>query len=109
MDAAATLAEVNRILGTHVQDIPAIELVEHLPAGAWGGYAGGVVRVSRETWAGCEGITLAHEVSHYVAIRAGLLAGVPTDARRLKAELERIARQVEDAWPGFAPNCRTPD
>lgn len=109
LDARATLAEVNKILGTDIQEVPAVELVPDLPRHDWGAYADGLVQISRETWAGCEAITLAHEISHYVAVKARLLRDVPTDARLLKAGLERIARQVEDAWPGYAPNCRTPD
>ena len=106
LDVAATQAEVNRILATNVQELPAVYIVDRLPRGDWGAYAENEIRLSREIWSGCEVRTLAHEVSHYIAFKAGLLAKIPSDINLLKAELEAIAERVEDAWPGFAPNCR---
>ena len=105
LDVAATQAQVNAILGTSIQELPAVYIVDSLPRGIWGMYIGGEIRISADAPEACRGLILAHEASHAIAIKAGLLAGVPSDIRALKAELERIARSVEAAWPEYLPGC----
>lgn len=105
LDIAATQRQVNAILQTDIQELPAVYIVDSLPRGIWGTYAEGEIRISAEAPEGCRGLILAHEISHSVAIKAGLLAGIPSDIRALKAELERIARIVEHQYRPWSPNC----
>mgnify|MGYP001620185682 FL=1 len=105
LDIAATQAQVNAILQTDIQELPAVYIVDGLPRGTWGTYAEGEIRISAEAPEGCRGVILGHETSHHIAIKAGLLRNVPSDIRALKAALEAIAKKVEAAWPEYLPGC----
>lgn len=105
LDVPGTMAQVNKILGTDVREMPEATLVDELPDHWWGGQAGGVLMVSREAPAGCWPLILAHEASHFVTIKADLLREIPSDAVQLKAAMDAIARKVEHEFEPWSPQC----
>lgn len=105
LDVVGAMAQVNRLLGTDVQEMPQATLVDELPDHWWGGQAGGVLMVSREAPDVCRPLILGHEAAHYVTIKADLLHDVPTDAAQLKAAMDVIARKVEQGFEPWAPQC----
>jgi hypothetical protein len=85
---------------------PKVEILPKLPAGDWGSYQPGLIKISDAQPHSCKPITLAHEVAHDAAVRMNLIWSVPT--RMVRAELEHIAdiveREIESQGP-MAPNC----
>ena len=86
---------------------PSVEEVDELPGGRWGTYsvATGRITISRRQPDGCKRVTLAHEISHDLMVRMGILDTVPT--REIMRELESAARIAEEAESAadWAPNC----
>ena len=105
LDVAATQAQVEEILGVHVDAVPTLQFVAELPWHDAGGYADGKITISREARETCWPLILAHEVSHHVAIKGGMLRTIPNDRLALQAELARIAHVVEVRFVPYSPNC----
>ena len=84
---------------------PRVEYKDHVAGGGWGSYRLGVIEISSRQPTGCIPITLAHEVSHDLMVRMGILETVPT--REVMRELERAAHIAEAAVSAddWAPNC----
>ncbi len=91
-----TLAQVNKILGTNVETVPTVELVDHIPGGLWGAYLNRTqpLFISEEAPDACRPIITAHELAHYV-----------DDVANLPGDSESIARKVEENFEPWSPGC----
>lgn len=105
IDMPATLAQVNAILRTDVSTVPRLEIVDRIPGGYGGAWHPGLIQVARTEPEACWPLIAAHEVSHDVAVAAGLIRAVPN--RDVKKRLEEIADIVEARFEPWSPNCRT--
>ena len=103
-DTTAIQTQVEAIMAASAST-PMVEIVEALPNGDWGSYAGGVVRISAAAPEACWAVIAAHEISHHIAIEAGLLRDIRGGAPELKVELERIAAIVEYRFEPWSPAC----
>ena len=104
LDIAAIQTQVEAIMAA-TASTPVVEIVAELPNGDWGSYAGGVVRISAAAPEACWAVIVAHEVSHHIAIEAGLLRDISGGAPELKAELERLSAIVEARFEPWSPSC----
>ena len=90
-------------------EAPIVEIVDDLPARAWGAYLPGHIQLSRQQPTACLAVSLGHEVAHDATVKMLLIdLGSTASAREVMAEVERIAAKVEarvasdGAW---LPNC----
>ena len=88
---------------------PAVEYNEFVAGNGWGSYRPGRIEISTRQPEGCVPITLAHEISHDLAIRQNLIRDVPND--EINQRLHEIASLVEAAIDAdtYAPNCTIPE
>lgn len=105
VERALLEAGYTKALGYAQLPPPAVVYADAVSGGGWGSYRLGVIEISSRQPAGCIPITLAHEVSHDLMVRMGILDTVPT--REVMRELERAARIAEAAVSAddWAPNC----
>lgn len=79
-----------------------------LPRNDWGWYVPGTILLSPDQPEGCIRITLAHELSHDLALRMRLIEGRNMPIWAIRDQFERIATTVEveiEHDTGYAPNC----
>lgn len=105
VERALLEAGYTKALGYAQLPPPAVVYSDTVSGGGWGSYRLGVIEISSRQPAGCIPITLAHEVSHDLMVRMGILDAVPT--HEVMRELERAAHIAEAAVSAddWAPNC----